>query len=261
MPISFPTTFWSGFSPISLSPVLWLSGRYPETAFQDAALTIPAASDGDRVGGRKDKSTALRHVTQSVESKRATLKTGVNGQNLKPGDLYDGFDDFLVYTTSGLGLGSGNFTIYTVFKNVTNANIRVILSDYNSTTSLAGEIWHSVGDSLANVLLYVRRTSAGSNNMRAATCTTVLANNTPYIATCVWDGDFSVRINGAAEASVNTNSVSSITGPRGIFVGAINNGNLPFNSNIYEIVVFPAAHSGSQIAQMESYLNTEWAVY
>jgi hypothetical protein len=83
-----------GFSPLSLSPALWLradQGLYQERT--GASATTAASADADPVGTWLDQSGNGRHATAAADSKRPTLKLAiVNG---KPVVRFDGSDDFL----------------------------------------------------------------------------------------------------------------------------------------------------------------------
>lgn len=79
------------FSPLSLSPNLWL--RADSGLSQDAGGSTPASADGERVRRWADLSGHGRHATAASDGARGTLKLSqVNGQ---PVVRFDGVDDLL----------------------------------------------------------------------------------------------------------------------------------------------------------------------
>lgn len=126
----------SAFSPLSLSPVLWL--RADAGLWQDAAMTTPVTTNNDPVGAWADQSGAAHHAVQSTSAERPPWKTNsVNGQPA-------------VDCTSGLWLGTALFAaslpqpysitvVYyptdsnaRVMDNATGTGNRVIIGQYNA---------------------------------------------------------------------------------------------------------------------------------
>src|SRR3954463_177093 len=84
----------SSFSPLSLSPALWLKGD--AGLFQErtgASATTPAIAEADPVGSWLDQSGNGRHATAAADSNRPTLKLA--SQNGLPALLADAVDDIL----------------------------------------------------------------------------------------------------------------------------------------------------------------------
>lgn len=82
------------FSPLDLSPALWLksdAGLFQERT--GAAATTPAAADADPVGTWKDQSGNGRHFIAATDARRPTLKLAI--QNGLPVVRADGVDDYL----------------------------------------------------------------------------------------------------------------------------------------------------------------------
>lgn len=67
------------FTPLSLfingEDGIWLDPSDLSTLYQDSAMTIPVTSDGDPIGGIRDKSGNNNHATQSNDSARPIYKT------------------------------------------------------------------------------------------------------------------------------------------------------------------------------------------
>lgn len=82
----------SGFTPRQLPGLmLWLSAD--RGVFQNSALSTPAVSDGDPVGGWADQSGKGNNATQAVAGQRPTLK--LNIVSGLPIVRFDGVDDVL----------------------------------------------------------------------------------------------------------------------------------------------------------------------
>ena len=70
------------FSPSDIASLFgWYDAN--QEVYQDSSFTTPATADGDPVGGWKDLSGNGRHLIQSVDGNRPTLKLGIqNGKNI-----------------------------------------------------------------------------------------------------------------------------------------------------------------------------------
>jgi hypothetical protein len=105
------------FSPLSLSPFLWLDPSDFSTLFQDAAGTTPVTADSDPVGLIRDKSGNGNHLSQSTAGSRPLYKAPSGHSRIEG----DGVDDYLInvafslaqpYTmVIGLNITSGNVAI------------------------------------------------------------------------------------------------------------------------------------------------------
>lgn len=106
----FGTPCWftrpDGFTPASIAGlVLWLSADATATLFQTSSLDTPALSDGDPVGGWKNRATDTYHALQAASSPRPLLRLGaLNGL---PVIEFDGTDDVLAVTRMEGQLSSG----------------------------------------------------------------------------------------------------------------------------------------------------------
>lgn len=78
----------------------WLNADHPDSLYQDAAMTTPAAADLDPVGGWRDRSGSARHATQATAAARPVLKLAL--QNGRRVVRFDGVDDFLSMTLPAL---------------------------------------------------------------------------------------------------------------------------------------------------------------
>src|SRR3990172_1742397 len=83
----------SAFSPLSLSPVLWLDFSDLSTLFTDSAGTIPVTSDGDVIGYAADLSGNGNHATQATTLNKPVWKAAI--QNGLGAGLWDKTNDYL----------------------------------------------------------------------------------------------------------------------------------------------------------------------
>src|SRR3989304_2387171 len=83
----------SAFSPLDLSPVLWLDFSDTSTLFTDSSGTIPVTADGDVIGYAADLSGNGNHATQGTLANKPLYKTGIqNGLSVA---RFDGSDRLL----------------------------------------------------------------------------------------------------------------------------------------------------------------------
>lgn len=75
----------------ALSPVAWYDPSDRATLFQDAAMTVAVAADGDPVGAMRDKSGNGFHMTQSTAASRPVYRAAGGRHWLD----FDGVDDQL----------------------------------------------------------------------------------------------------------------------------------------------------------------------
>ncbi len=67
----------TGFSPLNLSPYVWLQFSDISTLFTDSAGTNPVTSDADKIGKVSDKSGNNRHFTQATDNRRPSYETNI----------------------------------------------------------------------------------------------------------------------------------------------------------------------------------------
>jgi hypothetical protein len=93
----------------------WYDGADPATLFQDAARTIPAAADGDPVGGWATK-IGSRHLSQATPAARPSRRDGVvNGHSVIRSD---GVDDGLTGPVMSTLMTDTAWTTLCVFRPV-----------------------------------------------------------------------------------------------------------------------------------------------
>lgn len=231
------------FTPAAITGLkLWL--KADAGTFQDSIMTVQAVSDADPVGGWQDQSGNGKHVVQATSTKRGTLKLGANGQNGRAVVRGDGVDDFLASATVA-STAVDNLTVFIACK-ITN------VSDYSIAFGNGGGGGHRFGlftnnNRLVNWL---------SGNMTDGAHTTNIFEVVQYGNSA---GTWSMRVNGSAAALTPDNSV--ITTPAGTQVLANNAGANPSTVDIGEVLLYDAALTAQQIADVEAYLNARWAAF
>lgn len=242
--ISLDTGLWqrgpsSSFSPLSLSPALWLDASDASTLFQSNGGAA-AAADGDPVGYWLDKSGNGRHLTQTSGVNKPLLKLAVkNGKN---GVLFDGASSF--FDTAGYS-APVNLTHFRVIKRTTVAitNLGWSHTTYNDYP----QVWF--GDNY----IYARHGGFSFQTTLTNTSTGWFIVRTGHTGT----GSFFVAVN-------NVNKPGSVSGSAaGPYAWTLygKNSAMFAKDYVHEDLVFPSALSAIDIGSVEFYLNTKWGVY
>lgn len=222
---------------------LWL--KADAGTFTDSAMTIPATSDADPVGGWQDQSGNGKHVVQATSTKRGTLKTGANGQNNRAVVRGDGVDDTLISASLPSAL-TDNYTLFIASKGRNNG----ILSYQFLNGAESG--WG-----------YAIQTGTPTRNAIYPASATLVdgayVQGTFEIATLKRaSGTSTLGVNGASQSL--TNSTAAPTTP--ITSASVMSRTSQYaDCDIAEILLYDAALTAAQITQVETYLNTRWAAF
>jgi hypothetical protein len=253
---NFP--FIKAWSPLEIKggAGLWLDASQPGTLFQDSALTTPALSDADPVGGWKDKSGRGFDVIQATAGLRPLLK--LNRLNGRPSILFDGVDDTLRKTTTTLGVSAPGLTVVCVYKAAGTPRGNM----FGLVTSAGGVNRATIINDLttsAQLTYGQRRLDADTSTLKE---TTGLLANTWRHVQVVWDVT-NANLTGYINGSANTGG-SWLTS--GNFDSTNVNINISFISNwfageIAEIIVYEKALSSAERALIETYLRSKYAIY
>lgn len=232
-----PYRFGVPFSPLDLSPALWL----------DASDTSTITSSGSpaKVSQWNDKSGNARNVTQGTALAQPT--TGASTLNAKNVIDFDGTTDFM--DTAGLTLVGRQWHLIVA---VTGSNaLTPIVSNSGGTTE---------------AVVFINTASTPPNRWgayRAGTApnffqstTTSSAATTAYIVTCDFNGASStLRVNGAQAASgtVGTNNTNAIRlgrNPATSYAGG----------KLAEVVIVSGALTAQQVSDWEAYASAKWGI-
>lgn len=153
------------FSPLDLSPALWLDFSDISTLFQASDGTKPVAADGDPIGYAADKSGNGRHMTQATTVNKPTYKASVqNGLGVA---RTDGTDCLRNDGIASLVAGD-------------NAPLSVVVAFGTSQLSTSANGLYAVSDGTTSTLhrlrwgdpVHVFRRSSGVTKFATATGTT-----------------------------------------------------------------------------------------
>jgi len=232
---------WSSFSPLELSPALWLSDT------------------GSDAGVWPDLSGNGRNATQAVGAGQPLIVTGaLNGRQVR---RFDGVNDYLAFDRADLSA----FSLFVVNKRAVGGGTYQTVFQFlqSSTTRTSAELGINNDANYGPIII-------GSNgNGTAYGKGGDLAAGSNRIISAQWAGgatngasNYAMWTNGTSVTLANSNSVGAANGSSSL-VGAVwANGNRVsfFNGDIAEIVLFPTALSTANRQRVERYLGTKYGI-
>lgn len=224
------------FSPASISGlVLWL--KSDSGTFQDSSKTTPATADTNPIGAWADQSGTGNDVLQAVAGSRPILK--VNILNSRSVVRFDGVDDLLQSAT---------------ISSLAQPNTVFLAGKYAAADGFA---WF---DAVTNVASLIDSTGAGGNwriYAGAALSGGTIDTNYHY-RTSLFNGASSQnRLDGSAVVATGDAGTGALDG---FTVGGRGGGGNLFPGDIAEVLVYHAALTAPQIAQVETYLASRYAL-
>lgn len=241
---------------------LWFDADDASTLFQDSALTTPASSDNDPVGGWKDKSGNLYHGLQATSGKRPLLK--LNRLGGKPTILFDGTDDFLNLTTAlTLVKNVSGLTVISIVKKTSGSGGQfVFAATTNSGSTRVGIIFNQTttdqitsGGRRLDADSFAGKESAG---ILAATFYNFLSFYDYSAATL---GMEILGEDNPAPSSWQTAGSTSNTDSTRVILGAFDDGNQHFNGELPEFLVYTKILSSLEIEGIVGYLREKYSIY
>lgn len=228
------------FSPLDLSPALWLDAS-------DAATITQVAN---AVSQWNDKSGNGRHATQVTAANQPTTNTRtINGLNVID---FDGTNDNLDLPSGVYGWSNGDLTVFGVVQ-------------YDS--SIGNRSWLTGSGSGSNEFNAGRRNSAGSLTESAFSTSSagVFANSSQVVSTvgvgqtrimgCVKSGSSQFHFRDGTKGSAATAATFTMTQAE---IGIASSTFDPLNGVIAEIIVYTRVLSDSECNQVGAYLATKW---
>lgn len=227
----------SAFSPLSLSPALWL----------DASDATSITHIANAVTQWNDKSGNSRHATQGTALNRpVTNTTTVNGLNSID---FDGTNHALALPSYFDNLSTKDYTIYITFRPDTTTG----------TDSLFAS--EAAGNGLA--MYYT------STNFRGVSTAFATISDEASLATTIAPHIAMLRKNATEfrmfrDGMFGSSKVPSggFTATFGTWLGASNNGS--FNSlmdgRMCEVLIYEATHTEAQVNSVQNYLGSKWGV-
>jgi hypothetical protein len=246
------------FTPTTISGLqLWLDASDGSTLYNATVGGSLVTTDGAAVARWADKSGNNRHATQSTSNARPILKTNIkNGRNVL---RFDGSNDWLSINSIASFFNSSH-TIFAVAQTdaFSAAGYQVIVGargyhhilgfandSINSYMVVVSDMWNSTDVS------YVNRVRSYTKNNWVVSTRIVDATSTPTIQLAVNNNTSQA---GALPAG------STLGGKTQADIGAIQN-SWYLNGQISEILVYNYVLTTTQRAQVQSYLNSKWALY
>lgn len=254
----------AAFSPLSLSPALWLDASDAGTLYDATTGGSLVAADG-AIARWNDKSGNARHVTQSTSGARPLRKTAIqNGLGVV---RFDGSDDRLSLS-SGLNLlrnvpGATLFCVHNWLTAPTVNKSPLFISTATATTGRA-----AIGTGVSSRKPYSGGRRLDANSFQSATA----ASNNPdqaFLQVAVFDyaaATVTQYINGSVDGvnlTFQTAGNSSDTNSAAVNIGVSDpvTPTVFANVDISEILVFPTALSAADRQAVDSYLRRKWALY
>lgn len=271
----------ASFDPLTLSPVLWLDANDASTLFQDDGYTTPATANNDPVGGWKDKSGNLNHVSQSVGGQRPLLKTSVlNSKNIVQ---WDGVDDIMAAAsaasldlTTGVDLvivlnilgDSGSNHADTnaamIIKEASSSSGQAVYGMGNLSPAAAGHSQPYLGLKLSSPSFGWATAQSVSSDPPVPLYNTWHLQDFGYDSTAgaglnlvVWFDGAQYSVGGTLTGTINiTTGHLSIGGYNGSF-----SSDSFMNGKIAELFVFSNKLSNTDRTNLSAYLNSKWSIY
>jgi hypothetical protein len=249
----------SGFSPASLfgngEQGAWYDPSDLLTLFQDAAGTTPVTGAGQVVGLMRDKSGRGNHAAQASDGSKPILRNSGFLWYLE----FDGVDDFLV--TSAINFSAiDKMSVFAGIRKSSDAGaaIAVELSNTSSTTN-AGSFGLLVPVSAAGRVAFQSRgtiTVQAQQSVATPAPTTFVVSGISAIANVT----LGLRVEGLAVGSSSADQGSGNYGNYPMYIGRRGGSSLPFNGNLYGLIVRGAMTDAKSIAQSETYIATKSGV-
>ncbi len=255
----------SAFVPTDISGCrLWLDFSDADYLFTDAGTT-KVSTDGNAIYQVNDKSGNNYNVIQATEARRPLYKTGANGINSKSIALFDGDDDYLRLAVENWLSGDSQGSVFVVYQ-LTEDKTGVLLmsSDEKSTTRYL----LFFGNHTAVNGIYILQNDAGTNDGNYGN--TNPASGTVYLACFRSSGTaYSLRVNAADETvttivGANSGDWFADTSARdNLIIGANVRTTVVdfYKGKIAEIIVYNSNLTGTDLSNVETYLNNKWAIY
>jgi hypothetical protein len=236
--------------PLTL-PSLKLWWKADRGRCQDSAITTVASANNDPTGSWSDQACVLRDtngrlhaLAQATAGMRPLVKTGA--KNLKPSLVFDGVDDWLQTAALASALAQP-LTVYIVYKSV------------------------AIGASSTHDIIYVGNNSDLVNLIADTTPRTVWSASGGLVYNAnICNGTFGVigvNYNNGGTSTLRSNGAqvqSGVTGAQTanlITLAASTAGSRSTNIEVLEVLVCGATLAGADLSGLESYLNSEYAVY
>lgn len=219
----------NGFSPLSLTPFLWL----------DAADTATISATGGLVDSWADKSGNGNTATAVTTQRPTTGATTQNGHNVID---FDGTRYLTLTSTVSIASG-GPQTVWVVVKKQAVANYSVPLSGGGSGEYINLSVSSSAG------------TASGSRNAATPLSPSVSVN--AWHTFCLYDSGASETM--YADGTGGTPLSAAYGAMSWQRIGYYTSAGFFLKGNIGEIIIMKAAASAQQLLDVQAYLKAKWS--
>lgn len=236
----------------------WYDPSDLTTLFQDVAGTTPVTTPGQTVARINDKSGRGNHATQGIFTSQPKYQIDGGG---RPYLGFDGVDD-------GLATGSVDFTAtnkMTVFAGVrklSDGGDQIILELSANLNANAGTFYLSGALSGTPTHSFVGKGSAPTFGSVASATGIVAPISSVLTGAMDISADLvTLRRNGAAAGSSAMDLGTGNIGNYPLFVGRRGGTSLPYNGNLYGLIVRGAATDAANITSTETWMNGKTGAY
>lgn len=237
----------------------WYDPSDLSTMFQDSAGTTPVTAAGQPVGLILDKSGNGHHASQATSTARPLFQIDGSGNGHL---VFDGVDDYL--STAAIDL-TGTDKV-TVFSGTLESGASVCILYETSTNVIGGGAFYcacnynalGVGDWLVSGTVATIFSTVANQPQRAVTTAKLSSAFTNSV------GAVSVNVNGLAQTLENNHNPSATStgnfGNHPLFIGARSGPSLPFNGNIYSLIIGGALYDAATVLEAETWVAEKTGV-
>jgi hypothetical protein len=232
----------------------WYDPSDITTMFQDSAGTTPVTAVGQPVGLILDKSGRGNHAFQTTTTKRPLYQSAGGYSYL----AFDGVNDAMV--TNSINFTTTNkITVWAGLRKLSDA-AGGIVAELSAGSPNFGRF--AIIAPARTGLPEYEFASTGSSSAGARSNGFAAPITNVFTGLGDISGDSSIlRINGTQAASSVSDQGTGNYGNYPIYIGSRAGTSIPFNGNIYSLIVRGAQSSGAQIAIAEQYSNSKTGAY
>jgi hypothetical protein len=230
----------------------WYDPSDLATMFQDSAGTTPVTAAGQPVGLILDKSGNGHHASQSTSTARPLLVDDDGVMGLK----FDGVDDYL--STAAIDL-TGTSKVTVISGTLDTSTSLGVLYETSANAIGGGALFCAVDYNSGGVSDWLVFGNAGIGFTTVADQTARAVTTAEMSSVFTYSvGALSVNVNGAAQTLENVyQATATSTGNFGnhpLFVGARSGPSLPFNGNIYSLILAGALYDAPVVDEAEAWV-------
>jgi hypothetical protein len=235
----------------------WFDPSDLSTMFQDAAGTTPVTAAGQPVGLILDKSGNGHHASQSTSTARPLFQIDGSGKHYL---AFDGVDDYL--STSAIDLtGTDKVTVFSGSR-VLSSNAAIFYE--TSTNAQSGGAFYASSNEQATNIGTFLISGTGVGGVKTLTGQPAHAVTTAQFSsvfTTAIDAA-AVNVNGVAQSmgSFHAGSSTGNFGNHPLFIGARSGGVVPFNGNIYSLILGGTAYDAATVLAAETWVADKTGV-